>query len=147
MYRPLHIAHLLVIGKSIHRFHLDINITILYPAPNITLIFLFHFRIICDNDFPVIIHILIGLFTSFSLLFLITFFIISHGLIAITYTILLVKLRFHDFKLVHFSTFTVADLSPCLCTLIISGQKVRIHINHSCIIFNGSPVIPRLCTK
>ena len=147
MHGPLHITHLFVVSESVHRFHFNIHITILYPAPNVTLIFLFHLRIICNNDFPIIIHILIRLFTSFILVFVITVFIVCHRFISIAYAILFIELRFHNFKFIHFSTFAVTNLSPCLGTLIIPCQEVWIYIDHFCIILDGAPVVTCLGTK
>ena len=146
MNNALHLTRFLIICQCIHRFHLNGYVPVLNTTAVVALIFLVFFRIISNHDFPVILHILIGFLTRFARI-LIILIIVCNVLIACRNPVTLVYLHLHDFEFILFGTFTITDLLTSFGTLIVSGHKIRIFVNHLRIVTDSTTIITRLCTE
>ena len=104
-----------VIGQCKHRLRQNIHILILYASAIIGLVFILIGVIIGNHDFPIIVHVLIGLLAGLFI-----------GSSRRLFPILNIQLSFQHLKFVFLRTFQISSLAPGLRTVLITGQKIRI---------------------
>ena len=148
IHRAFYIAHLFIISKCKQRFRLNRHVTILYPSPIIALVLTFLFGIVGNYYLPIVIHILIRLFTCLAFILLIIILLVLIILCHIIFrnAILTIQLRFHYLKLIRLGSFTVSNFFTRFSTLVITGQEVRILVDHSRIVFYRPTIISGLRT-